>query len=414
MTRINQLICIIVIWGMGMASSKGQAQAPVLSLDSVMAAIALNPALRAYDAKIRAENAYAAGAKSLPAPQISAGQYQTPYGLNPNTGSFMITAEQMFTNPVKLNAKQNYMNGLSKVTAQDKNYVKNQLAAQAKWYYFNIGIIERKQALLENTRGLLEYMLKSANIRLAYGKEKLNNIYKTKAELYELDNTGEQLDNEIKQQRIQLNTLMNRDKQLDFSVDTTLLLKDYESLQTDTAALALLRSDIKTIDQNISLQALNAKMEYSKRKPDFGVQFGHMFSYGSMPNMYVLMGKISIPIFSWSSKEYKANLKGINYEVEGLRQRKLDLINQAEGALAGLRTAMKSKKFLLKNYNQNIIPALQNNYKTALLAYEQNTGEIQVVLEALKALQMARTEVLDRLGELLQLQVSYERENENY
>jgi len=69
---------------------------------------------------------------------------------------------------------------------------------------------------------------------------------------------------------------------------------------------------------------------------------------------------------------------------------------------------------LLKNYNQNIIPALQNNYKTSLLAYEQNTGEMQVVLEGLKALQMARMEALDRLGELLQLQVDYERENEKY
>lgn len=412
MKTISQIIYIILIWMMSTITSN--AQVSVLPLDSVLAKLAANAGLQAYDARISAQNAYAKGAKSLPAPQISVGQYQTPYQLNPNTGSFMISAEQMFTNPAKLQAKQDYMNGMSKVTAEDKNYMKNQLAAQAKGYYYNMGIIERKRALLEITRGLLTYTLKSADIRLTYGKEKLNNIYKARAELYELDNSQEQFSNDLRQQRIMLNILMNRDKQIDFSVDTTLSVKDYEIAVIDTSDLTTRRSDIKGISQNINLQALNARMEYSKRKPDFGLQASHMLSYGGMANQYILMGTVTIPVFSWSSKEYKANLKGISYEVEELKQRKLALINQAEGNLVGLKAAIRSKKILLKNYNLSIIPALQNNYKTSLLAYEQNTGEMQWVLEGLKALQMARMDALDRLGELLQLQVDYERENEKY
>src|ERR1700736_993191 len=97
--------------------STANAQVQRLSLDSVLARITANPALHAYDAKINAEDAYAGAAKNLDAPKISAGQYQTPYQLNPNTGSFMISAEQMFTNPAKLQAKENYMKGVSKVTA---------------------------------------------------------------------------------------------------------------------------------------------------------------------------------------------------------------------------------------------------------------------------------------------------------
>lgn len=412
MKTINQIIYIMLIWMMGMVNSK--AQNVVLPLDSILVKLAASPELQIYEAKISAQNAYATGARSLPAPQISAGQYQTPYQSNPNAGSFMVSAEQLFTNPAKLKAKQNYMNGMSKVTAEDKNYMKNQLAAQAKGYYYNMGIIERKQTLIESTRSLLTYMLKSANIRLTYGKENLNNIYKAKAELYELDNSREQFGNDLQQQRILLNVLMNRDKRIDFKADTTLLIKDDYTAVTDTGDLAMRRSDIRGITQNINLQTLNAKMEYSKRKPDFGLQAAHMFSYGGMANQYILMGSVTIPVFSWSSKEYKANLKGISYEVEELKQKKLALINQAEGNLIGLSAAIKSKKMLLKNYNQNIIPALQNNYKTSLLAYEQNTGEMQVVLEGLKALQMARMDALDRLGELLQLQVNYERENEKY
>jgi cobalt-zinc-cadmium efflux system outer membrane protein len=404
-----QVICTLLICLTGIT-----AKAQRLPLDSVVARIVANPALQAYDARISSQDAYATGAKSLDAPKISAGQYQTPYQVNPNVGSFMIQAEQTFTNPAKLRAKEAYMKGMSKVTAEDRNYLKNQLIAQAKQYYYERVVLEKKLALLQNTQNLLEYMLKDANIRLTYGKEKLSNIYKAKAELYALNNTREQLNNDISQRNIMLNTLMNRDQQTVFTVDTNTVWKDYESSITDTAALATNRSDIKGISQNIELQQLNAKMEYSKRKPDFGIQAAHMLSYGGYANQYILMGSVTIPIVPWASKEYKANLKGIRYEVEELQQKKSAILNQAEGQLIGLKTDMASKKRQLKNYQQNIIPALQNTYKTSLLAYEQNTGDLPTVLDSIKGLQTARMEVLDRLQEVLQLQVAYEREYEKY
>jgi cobalt-zinc-cadmium efflux system outer membrane protein len=409
MKKIHQFIYVILICFAGI-SVKAQERLP---LDSVLSRVSTNPSLQAYAAKMGAEDAYAVGAKSLDAPTISAGQYQTPYQLNPNTGSFMIQAEQMFTNPAKLKAKQGYMKGMSKVTAEDKNYLKNQLMAQAKQYYYERVVLEKKLALLQQTQSLLEYMLKDANIRLTYGKEKLPNIYKAKADLYELDNTREQLNNEISQKNIMLNTLMNRDKQTAFTVDTNYVVKGYETMITDTSTLANSRSDIKGISRNIELQQLNAQVEYSKRKPDFGIQAAHMLSYGGYPNQYILMASITIPIVPWASKEYKANLKGIQYEVEELQQKKLDMVNQAAGQLAGLSTDIGSKKRQLKNYQQNIIPALQNGYKTALLAYDQNTGDLPSVLDGIKDLQTARMAYLDNLQQLLTLQVTYEKENES-
>lgn len=402
----------IILTGLLCAATFASAQR--LPLDSVLSRVATNPALLSYDAKGSALDAYATGAKSLDAPKISAGQYQVPYQINPNGGAFMIQAEQMFTNPAKLRAKEEYMKGLSNVTKEDKNYLKNQFIAQARQYYYERVVLEKKLAQLQNTQNLLTYMLKDANIRLTYGKEKLPNIYKVKADLFELDNTREQLNNEISQRNIMLNTLMNQAQSTTFTVDTTIVINDYETNLTDTAKLAGARSDIKSINRNIELQQLNSQMEYAKRKPDFGIQAGHMQSYGGMANQYILMGSVTIPIAPWASKEYKANLKGIRYEVQELQQKKLDILNQAQGRLAGLRTDMSSKKRQLKNYSQNIIPALQNTYKTSLQAYEQNTGDLPSVLDGIKSLQSARMAALDRLQELLILQVAYEREYEKY
>lgn len=409
MKTSNQIIITLLTCFAGFA-----AKAQTLPLDSILVKVAGNPALQAYDAKISAQDAYATGAKSLDAPKISAGQYQTPYQVNPNGGSFMIQAEQMFTNPAKLRAKEDYLKGMSKVTAEDKNYQKNQLIAQARQYYYERIVLEKKLALLQGTQGLLEYILKDANIRLTYGKEKLPNIYKAKADLFALDNIREQLNNEISQRNIMLNTLMNRDKQTVFMVDTSIIIKDYEGTLTDTATLANQRSDIKGVSRNIELQQLSAQLEYGKRKPDFGIQAAHMISYGGFPNQYILMASVTIPIVPWASKEYKANLKGIRYEVQALQQKRSDMLNQAQGQLSGLRAEMGSKKRQLKNYQLNIVPALQNAYKTALLAYDQNTGDLPSVLDSIKSLQMARMEALDRLQDLLNLQVAYEREYEKF
>lgn len=401
----------IILYGLLLIGSASQAQ--VLPLDSVLAKVSHNPGLLAYDAKARAQDAYASGATSLEAPKISAGQYQTPYSLNPNMGSFMVQAEQMFTNPAKLKAKAAYQQGLSKVTAEDKSYLQNQLVAQARQYYLARVVLEKKLALLKNTRGLLNYMLKDANIRLTYGKEKLSNIYKAKAQLYELDNTEEQLKNEISQRNVMLNTLMNRDKQAAFSVDTNLTVNTAFA-PADTASLAASRSDIRSIDRNIELNRLNAQVEYGKRKPDFGVQAGHMLSYGGYPNQYILMASVTIPIVPWASKEYKANLKGIRLETEELQQKRLDVLNQAAGQVASIKVQLASQQKQLLNYQLNIIPALQNSYKTALLAYDQNTGDLPTVLSSINELQTARMTALDRLQDIINLQVAYEKELEKY
>ena len=409
--KTKETIYLLLLFFVGL---NAKAQVQHLPLDSVLARINLNPSLLSFDGKISAEDAYVGGARSLDAPKISAGQYQVNYQPRPYAGWFMIYGEQTFTNPAKLRAKEDYLKGVSKVTAEDKNYLKNQLFAQARSAYSDRVVLERKLALLKSTQGLLEYMLKDANIKLTYGKEKLSNIYKAKADLYQLDNTRELLNNEIQQKNIMLNTLMNRGKREAFSVDTNVLIRDYETSLTDTSSLAISRSDIRGISRSIELQQLNAKTEYSKRKPDFGIQAGHMIGFNNTPSQYTLMGVITIPIVPWASKEYKANLKGIRYEQEALAQKKADVLNQAEGQIAALKAEISSRKRLLMNYRQNIIPAQQNSYKTALLSYEQNTGDLPSVLNGIKDLQMVRMEALDRLQELLQLQVSYERENEKY
>jgi cobalt-zinc-cadmium efflux system outer membrane protein len=82
--------------------------------------------------------------------------------------------------------------------------------------------------------------------------------------------------------------------------------------------------------------------------------------------------------------------------------------------LASLQAQLMSKQKQLDNDNRNIIPALQNSYKTALLAYDQNTGDLPTVLSSINDLQDARMAALGHIQDILNLQVAYEKELEKY
>jgi len=385
----------------------------VLTLDSITNTIKKShPDLQMYDLQMKALNSYAAGAKSWDAPQIGTGLYMTPYNLAPNMGSWMFTIQQMIPNPAKLKANQNYMQSMSSVEQQTKNYEENQLLSQAKMNYFEWLVLKQKQLILKNNEDLLAFIIKVSEARYAYEKEKLNSIYKAKAALAELNNMQLMIENDILQKRISLNTLMNRDKNQLFEIDTNFIIQNYENELVDTTTLSHQRSDIKQFNQSIQVSLLKQKFEESKRKPDFGIRYDHATAFGSQPNQFSVMGMISIPIVPWSAKMFKANIKGLIFEVQAIEKQRESALNEANGMIQSLQQQIKSKKKQVKLYQDNIISALNNNYKTTLLAYEQNTEELFMVLDAWQSLQMAQLEYMNQLKDLLLLQVEFENKIE--
>ena len=389
-----------------------QAFSQVLPLDSVLNRIEQNnPMLKMYDEQINAVNNYASGAKSWMPPSLSTGPWQTPYKMF-GDGMWMITGEQMIPNPAKQNANYNYMKGMSSVEAEGKNAKRNEMFAMAKHNYYEWIVLKKKYDVLVQTDSLLNYIVQVAQLRYTYNKEKLNNIYKAQADLFELRNMETMFLSEMKMKNVELNTLMNLDKTFSFDVDTTLTSKNYELQLTDTSIISSSRSDIKQFDASIGLVRLQQQFEKSKRWPDFGISFSHMQSLGTMPNSYAAMGIVTIPIAPWASKEYKSNIKGLDNTALAISFQKQSLLNETAGMIASLQTQILSAKNQITNYNSNIIPTYYKSYQTSLLAYEQNTEDLFVVLDGLKMYRMANMDMIDKLNSLLKLQTDYEREME--
>jgi len=124
---------------------------------------------------------------------------------------------------------------------------------------------------------------------------------------------------------------------------------------------------------------------------------------------YSLMGMMKLPLTKWSSKMNKANIESLKWKADALQSQKEMMVNEYSGMAYGMLNEITLKKNQLKLYEENIIPALNNNYKTMQLGYEQNTEELFMLFDAWETLNMTQLEYLNQLKELLQMQVQLER-----
>ena len=392
--------------------------AQTLRLDGIIDSIRLkHPVVKMYDNEIRSMDEAAKGARSWMPPQIGIGQFMTPYNVSlwkkdgeiNGMGSVMVSGEQMFPNRKKLDADEHYMKAMSSVEKEKKSATLNDLIHDAKQFYYEWIILKKKLVILEENEKILDFMIKNAEIRYKNGLEKISAYYKAKAALGDVKNMQLMFDNEIKEKRISINTLMWRNAMTWFDIDSAYSLADYSNLVFDSTLFYTSRSDLKSLDKEITLTLLKQETERAALKPQFGIRYENMFGFGGQPVQYTIMGMLRIPMAGWSSRMNKANIESLKWKTYAIQSQKEMMVNEYSGMAYGMRNELDLKKKQLKLYEENIIPALRNNYKTMQLGYEQNTEELFMLYDAWERLNMKQLEYVELLSQTLKLQVAIER-----
>lgn len=377
-----------------------------------------NPVSRMYAADIRSIDEAAKGAKSWMPPELGAGFFMTPYNpkrwkemsdMEPGMGSFMISLQQMIPNRRKLNADAAYMQSMSGAAKEQRQKALNDLFAKAKKAYYELVIIEKQKTILDENEKVLEFMIKNAEIRYKNGLDKISAYYKARAALGNVQNMRIMLNNETAQRRITLNTLMNTNPELDVSIDTTIKIRNYSGNIFDSALFITNSSDVRAIEREEITNGLRIESERQNLKPQFGIRFEHMFTFGAQPQQFTLMGMVRLPMVPWASRMVRSNIESYRWRAEALDGQRQMIINEARGMVSSNNTEIENKKRQINLYENNIIPALRNNYKTMLLAYEQNTEELFMLFDAWETLNMTQIEYFGQLQQLLNLQVELER-----
>ncbi len=398
-------------------------KAQTLELDDILNTVQQSyPSLKMYDAEIQSLDAAAKGARNWMPPQVSAGLWMTPYNTTlwngskgtavqpaqSGMGSFMVNAQQMFPNKKYNDANEAYMQAMSSVEKENKKATLNDLFAAAKKNYYESIVIEKKLSILAESDKLLQFMITNAETRYKNGLGKISAYYKAKASLGNVENMRVELQNEIVQKRIALNTLMNRDKLTNFTVDTNYVIKDYSTMVFDSTLFYNSRSDLQAVDKNIQLAYLKQDIERQSLKPEFGVQYAHMFGFGRSPMMFNVMGMVKIPL-NWSTRANKANIESLRYKAQSLEEQKASMANEYTGMAYQMQQDIEAKKKQIRLFENNIIPSLKKNYQSTQLGYEQNTEELFELYDAWETLNNTELEYISQLQQLLNMQVELEK-----
>ena len=376
-----------------------------------------NPSLKVYDANIKSMDVTSKGARNWMPPEIGTGFWMTPY--NPKfwkgdnssfgMGQYMVSAMQTFPNKKRQDAEEKYLQSLSSSEKDRRQAAANDLFAQAKQNYYQWLVLKKKIAILSENEKLLNFMIKDAETRYKNGLEKIGAYYKAKAALGNVKNQQIIAESEVRKYRIQLNSLMNREKLQQFEIDTVYAIKNYLTNDFDTATLINSRSDIKALEKEIQINQLEQNFENAKLKPEYGLRYDHMFGFGGLPMQFTLLATVKLPMAKWSSRAAKANVESLQFKSEALNLQKQSIVNEVSGMVFQLKNNIELKKNQLKLFEENIIPALKKNYQTMQLGYGQNTENLFTLFDAWQTLNMTQLEYLDLLQELLLMQVEFEK-----
>jgi outer membrane protein TolC len=327
-----------------------------------------------------------------------------------NQAGIAFSLEQMIPNQSKLNAKKNYLNSLSEIEKSKSNWTKNELRREAKILYYNRFVNEQKQKIITESEEILNLLITTAEAKFSNNQSQLQTIYKAKAKLAELKNMRYMLLGIIAESNIGLNILMVRDVNAAFAIDTLIEPQKYSYTSSDTSNISN-RSDITAMSKYIQSMKLEQKVMKIGSRPDFGVRAEHAQMFG-MPNQWSAMGMMTIPIVPWSSKMYSSEVKSIGFQIQGMEQEKQTMELMAKRMLAEKLAMLNYETGQYENYKKEIIPAFENNLQANLLAYKQNTGDFFVLLDAWEMMLMKKTEMYDKLLNLLKLEAEYEYEKE--
>jgi len=186
-------------------------------------------------------------------------------------------------------------------------------------------------------------------------------------------------------------------------------VKEYSAFRFDSTLFSTNRSDVIAIDKKIELNKLKLEVERTNLKPSMGLRYDHMFAFGTQPNQFTLMGMVKIPIAPWSSKMNKANIESLKLQNDALSNEKQMLLNESAGMANSMLSMIETKKRQILLYENNIIPALKNNYKTMQIGYEQNTEELFMLYDAWESLNMTQLDYLSQLQQLLVMQTELDK-----
>lgn len=389
--------------------------ASVLSLDTILKRIDENNILlQTYGLRAEGYKYRADAATAWMPPMVGAGTFMTPYPgqmkIPDDAGALMLRIEQDIPNRARLNAKKRYIESQGNVERAARAVTLNDFKAESKRLYYSWLVAEQRIKVLQRNENIMATMKKIEEVRYPYNQSQLGNVYKADARIEENRNMIRMQQGEIARARAYLNGIMNRPGEEIFFIDTN-YRPVFDASLHDTSSLANIRGDIFRMDESIRSMQLNIESMRQQKKPEFKIQFDHMYPLSTMMlNQYSIMGMVSIPIVPWASKMYKSEIKAMQLDVQVMEKEKSAMLLEALAMHHGMLYEIQSMKKRIQAMETKVIPSMEKSLDANYINYQENKLQLPVVIDSWEALNMMQINVLDEKLKLYQMIVDYEKE----
>ncbi len=410
---IYTLVLIALLKGL---PTQAQSTTEVLSLDSVLSRVDQNNILlQTYSLKAEAYKYNAKAALAWMPPMVGVGTFMTPYPFQDvlddrDKGSLMLRLEQEIPSPAKLQARRRFIESQSNVENANRVVTFNDLKAQSKRLYYSWLVASQRISVLELNERIMQTMKKVEEVRYPYNQSQLGNVYKIDARIEENRNMIRMQEGEIARARAYLNSLMNQEGSMNFSIDTN-SAPAFQPQLHDTSSLSNVRGDVARMNESIRSMQLDIESMKLSRRPDFKISFDHMNAFDKMmPKSFSVMGMVSIPIAPWASKMYKNEVKAMQYNVQAMERERSAMLQETQGMLYGMQYEIQSMQKRIEALEKKIIPSMQKALEANFISYQENKLQAPVVIDSWEALNMLQMNLLDEKLKLYQMIVDYEKE----
>ena len=99
----------------------------------------------------------------------------------------------------------------------------------------------------------------------------------------------------------------------------------------------------------------------------------------------------------------------MNFEITAMQSEKQGMLTEMLGMVKSMENDIRTMQQQVSNYEKKILPALNKNLNTSMLSYQENKGNLTMVIDAWETVNMAQLNYLDQLQKFYQMIVEYEK-----
>ncbi|WP_027138619.1 TolC family protein [Gaetbulibacter saemankumensis] len=362
-------------------------------------AVANNLEIKKFEAQYQQASEKTNEVQSIPNTEFGLGYFVSEPETRTGAQRFKVSAKQMLPWFGSITARENYVGAIADAKYVDIVIAKRKLIASVAQSYYRLQTLRSKQQVLRSNIELLEIYETLALNAVETGKASAVDVLRLQMRQNNLVQLQEVLEQQFLAEQSEMNALLNRDKSIGISLETTLDMP-LEALEISTENLSV-HPELTRYDKLYESVEQSELLNQKERSPmiGFGVDFVNVEKRPGMDfidngkDIFMPMLSLSIPIFNKSynskSKQNALQQEAINYEKETRHNRLQTLLDKAitEKTSAQIQYRTQAENLMQAKDAETI---LMKNYESGTL----NFGDVLDIQELQLQFEMDQVEAV--------------------